>query len=101
MNFASELRELIDGRVDAAHKRLRQSDETYRKQSYRLCEIEETLNKFLEAPAAKPEEKHWNLLREYMELEMDSWYPSYSSVYVQAVIDCVRVLTRLGWKMDQ
>ena len=44
MNFASELRELIDGRVDAAHKRLRQSDETYRKQSYRLCEIEETLN---------------------------------------------------------
>lgn len=53
MNFASELRELIDGRVDAAHKRLRQSDETYRKQSYRLCEIEETLNKFLEAPGGQ------------------------------------------------
>jgi len=95
--FETNFETLLEETISAAHARSFNRDPEYQKKSYRMSEIHEELEALFENENAKPTSRHWKLVREYFQLEQETYYPEHTATYMQAIFDCVRVFTKYGW----
>lgn len=95
--FETNFETLLEETISAAHARSFNHDPEYQKKSYRMSEIHEELEALFENKNAKPTSRHWKLVREYLQLEQETYYPEHTATYMQAIFDCVRVFTKYGW----
>lgn len=96
-SFETNFGTLIAETVSDAHVRLQKQDSEYKQKSRRMSDIHETLEKLLEDHTAEPTSYHWNMVREYFKLDLDTYYPEHTATYIQALFDCVGLLMKLGW----
>ncbi len=96
-SFEINFKTLLAETVSEAHVRLRNQDPEYKQQSRRMYVIHEELETLLENKNAQPSAYHWDLVREYFKLDLDTYYPEHTATYIQALFDCVGVLVKMGW----
>lgn len=95
-SFKDNFNTLLMETIGDAHVRLRTQDPEYKQQSFRMTEIYGELETLLEDENLHPSPSHWNLVREYFQLDLDTYYPEHTATYIQAIFDCIGLLTRLG-----
>ena len=96
-SFETNFGTLIAETVSDAHVRLRNHDPEYKQQSGRMSNIHEELETLLENKNAQPSSYHWEMVREYFQLELDTYYSEHTATYLQAIFDCVGLLVKYGW----
>lgn len=96
-SFETNFQILIEEMINDAHVRLNHQDREYKEKSSRMAQIYEELDTLLENKTAKPTSHHWELVREYLDLDLETYYPEHTATYIQALFDCMGLLARLGW----
>lgn len=96
-SFETNFGTLIAETISDAHVRFSKQDPEYKEKSDRMSNIHEELETLLENKNAQPSSYHWELVRKYFQLDLDTYYPEHTATYIQAVFDCVGLLVKFGW----
>lgn len=95
-SFDTNIRILVDESVSDALVNLETIDLDYKRKSQRISGIYETLNELLNENPKNISNSHWNIVKEYLDLELEIGTDTHMAIYFKAIIDFLKILAALG-----
>ena len=83
--------------ISDAHIRLRNKDEAYKEKCKRKANIHEILENTIKDKNINFEQRHWDMLEEYLDLESDLFIIQHTATYFQAIFECICLLHNFGF----